>query len=421
MPDFTFCQNFLEKSLVGIHKKRVDSLTNATCALLKGGTLSITGLARARPGKAKRRSKIRMISRFLSNSEGIYKEQNEVYKGVANNLLAGLEQIRIAVDWSGCCTSDFFLLRASLLHKGRSIPIYNEIHPSIDQENDAVHKKFLVNLKKILPANRTIIIITDGGFKTPWFQSIASFGWRYVGRVRGRIKYSLDEGSSWNYIKDAHKYAKQNKIIDLGIGSLGKTTKTQLKCRFFVYKETPKGRKKKKQKGKSIFPDAEKMYSAMNREPWIIVTNVDEDFLKKNKNLSANLGSFIVQCYKKRMQIEQNFRDDKSPRWGFGWRYSRTDNIVTLAMLCLVATITTILLWLIGFYAEHKKWQYEFQANSIKNKRVLSFIFLAKEIIFSQRYKITSKIIKEAIMLFHNAYYLDTEEIQQAYPLRSEK
>ncbi|MBS0290494.1 MAG: transposase [Proteobacteria bacterium] len=43
----------------------------------------------------------------------------------------------------------------------------------------------------------------------------------------------------------------------------------------------------------------------------------------------------VINLYKKRMQIEQNFRDDKNERWGFGWRYSKTKNHERYSILLL--------------------------------------------------------------------------------------
>ena len=91
------------------------------------------------------------------------------------------------------------------------------------------------------------------------------------------------------------------------------------------------------------------------------------------------------------MEIEQNFRDYKSERFGFSLRYSRTQNIPRLAILLLIATIATIMLWLIGFAGELRNLQKDFQANTIKNRRVLSLLTLGKQIILHCLSKIKTK------------------------------
>ena len=158
MSAFKFCQNFLEKALTNIHKKQKQSLITMVCSLLNQGTLSITGLGRSRPGGAKVKNKIRMSCRFLT-SKKIYDLRKIFYAGATQWLLEGLNEFKIAVDWSGCCSDKYFLLRASLLYKGRSIPIYEEVHTAAEQEDDSVHKAFLDSLSSLIPKGKKVFII----------------------------------------------------------------------------------------------------------------------------------------------------------------------------------------------------------------------------------------------------------------------
>ena len=64
------------------------------------------------------------------------------------------------------------------------------------------------------------------------------------------------------------------------------------------------------------------------------------------------------------MEIEQNFRDDKSERFGYGLRYSRTKNIQRLEIMLLIFHIATIILWLIGFAGELSSLQKDFLIKS---------------------------------------------------------
>ncbi|KTD76104.1 transposase, partial [Legionella waltersii] len=69
-------------------------------------------------------------------------------------------------------TTNLYLLRASISVKGRSIVLYEECHPKKKENNHVVHKQFLKNLKAILPSCATPIIVTDGGFRAPWFMAV---------------------------------------------------------------------------------------------------------------------------------------------------------------------------------------------------------------------------------------------------------
>ncbi len=81
------------------------------------------------------------------------------------------------------------------------------------------------------------------------------------------------------------------------------------------------------------------------------------------------------------MQIEQNFRDVKNQRWGFGLRDSKTENIKRLEILLLIAFIATMILWLIAIAAEAKQLHYGFQDNTKRNSRTLSLFSLGWQIL----------------------------------------
>lgn len=88
-----------------------------------------------------------------------------------------------------------------------------------------------------------------------------------------------------------------------------------------------------------------------------------------------------MKLYSRRMQIEQNFRDEKSERFGFGLRANHSHSEGRILVLSLLATLATVVLWLIGYHAENKGLHLRYQANSIKSRRVLSFLTLAENIL----------------------------------------
>lgn len=81
------------------------------------------------------------------------------------------------------------------------------------------------------------------------------------------------------------------------------------------------------------------------------------------------------------MQIEQNFRDEKSERFGFGLRASNSRSTGRVLVLSLLATLSTVVLWLLGYHAENKGLHLKYQANSLKSRRVISYLTLAKNVL----------------------------------------
>lgn len=388
-----------------IHKKRRKSLMTQVISLLNNAKLTLTSLGRHAKGPAKVKHKINMAWRFLKNP-GIAKDSFTIYQSISASYLTTLTELNIAVDWSGCCSNEHFLLRASLLYDGRSIPIYNEVHPESKLEDEKIHCDFLEKLHALIPQGKSVTIITDAGFKTPWFHKVAQLGWYFIGRVRGRIMCKLNEELNWVWAKELHQKLNRGETKCLGKGLLGKTSKTQLEVCYIAHFGFSKGRKKPKKAVR--YPDAEKMYSSLNSEPWIIATNIQDKPSNKHKP-PAQIAKAVYNRYKKRMQIEQNFRDDKSPRFGFAWRESRTRDTVKIGALCLIATIAALIQWLIGFTAERQKMHYEFQANTVKSHRVLSFLFLGKQVIMHALERLNIQSLFDAIEIFQAQYRIEIE------------
>jgi len=383
------CQNYFHKSLTSIHAKRANALFETSWSLTKDATLTVTNLGRHKEGAAYVKNKIKSVDRLFGNKK-LQKELLLIYREFYEPILKNLPIFYIAVDWSGCCSSEHHMLRASLLYHGRGIPIYTEVHSQANVGNRIVHKTFLANLKKILPFGKAVVIVTDAGFATPWFHEIIKQGWDYVGRINRNTAILLEEADDeWIYT-DMLELQASGQVKYIGEGRIGKKSKTPVIGHVYTYKE-----KYKHRKGTCRFPEQNERNARAQRKPWILVTSLP--FTESSRGEVRNI-------YKRRMQIEQNFRDDKNPRLGFGWRFARVYNTERLPVFCLIASIATFFLWWIGLTAEKIGLHRRFQANSIRTKRVLSFLFLAKQLIYHMTEKIEASDFHEAALQFSNQY-----------------
>jgi len=83
----------------------------------------------------------------------------------------------ILVDWSPLTADQGQqLLRAALPTGGRSVTLYEEIHPVKKLGNRRIQQRFLRSLQALLPASVTPIIVADSGFRTPFFREVESLG-----------------------------------------------------------------------------------------------------------------------------------------------------------------------------------------------------------------------------------------------------
>ena len=89
------------------------------------------------------------------------------------------------------------------------------------------------------------------------------------------------------------------------------------------------------------------------------------------------------------MQIEENFRDTKNGKLGMSLEYANSKSVMRFDNLLLIAALALFLLWCIGTIARIKGMQRSLQANTVKNRAVLSIIYLAREVVTDDRYRIT--------------------------------
>ena len=379
-------QKFFNNALSSIHAKRAQCLFETSWALVNQANLTITSLGYHKDGLAYPKHKIKSVDRLAGNPK-LHQEIPIVYKELFQPMLVCMPIIHILVDWSGCCRQDIHMLRASIVHNGRSITIYNEIHPQSKYGNREIQNRFLATLKKIIPIGKKVIVITDAGFSTPWFKAILKMGWDYIGRLTSYTMVNLGSNDKWVKVEALHK-TKYNRIEYMGHGRIGKRSDTPVTGAIYRYKAKNKNRKEK-----SKYPQQNKRFSTLYKVPWIIATS-----LKKDKHP----GKYVMNCYKKRMQIEQNFRDEKSVRFGFGWRLGRSTSMERIAVLCLIAHITAFFLIYLGTIIEKLGLHKQFQVNTAK-KRVLSFLTLGR------------RAVQYEVLPFNKHYSIAMMELVNSY------
>ena len=360
-------QKYLNDALISVHAKRANCLFETAWALTGQANLTISSLGANKAGSAYVKHKIKSVDRLVSN-EKLHKEIPIIYKHFFQPIIVCAPILYILVDWSGCCRQDIHMLRASIVHNGRSITIYNEIHPQKKCGNRQVQNQFLISLKKMIPIGKNVVIITDAGFATPWFKAVLKLGWDYIGRLTSYTMIRQEKSEKWVKVSSFNK-TKSSRIKYIGRALIGKASETPVYGHIYRYKG-----KKKNRKDKSRYPQQNKRFSNLYKVPWILATSLKKD------NYG---GKFIKNMFANRMQIEQNFRDEKSARFGFGWRLGRTNDMKRIAILCLIAHIAAFFLLKIGIMAEKLGLHKRFQVNTEK-KRVLSLLTLAKQIIKHQ-------------------------------------
>ena len=358
-------QKQLEGSLFGIHKRSRDAVWRAVAGLATAGRLWLTALGRSLPGATSDKNRIKAADRML----GSRSVQNAVllfYRALAKRLLRRTHRPIIAIDGS-ILDAKHYVLSAQLCWDGRSLPLYQQVFPRAHFGNQQLHEQFLVELGDVIPNHCRPIIVSDAGYRTPWFNAVAEFGWDYVGRIRDKTDV-LFEGS-WTPVKKLFELAG-SKPRDLGLRLFPRTRRNARMRRLVLSKRhRSKGRKRKTRSGGPGRSTADRRGSVAAREPWLLVTS-----------LTCNC-KFVVHAYSMRMQIEQSFRDAKNHRHGWSLNHVRCGSAKRLHVLLLIADIAAVVVQIVGWTAASLGLQRHFQANTVTRRRVLSFFVLGRHAI----------------------------------------
>lgn len=346
--------------LSDLHAKRLATLLEAVVSCVYGPGLSLTDLGRRFAGPSAVRHKLKRADRLLGNSH-LQREAGSVYKALCCVLLARIPEPVILVDWSDLkADQTLHLLRAALPVGGRSLTLYEEVHPRSKLNNRLVHIRFLRRLGEVLPGHVEPIIVADAGFRVPFYRAVEVRGWRWVGRVRGRDY--LRPGRRWTNCRTLFRRATTTPT-SLGVGQWVRSN--PLQALIVLVKRPARGRRCKSTAGKRARSGRSKKAARGSTEPWLLVASL---------RLADLPAKQIVRLYCQRMQIEEGFRDMKSSRFGEGLERSRSRSAGRYTILVLIASMAAFLLWLLGTCAEQAHLHRRLHPGNGK-RRVYSTLF----------------------------------------------
>jgi hypothetical protein len=247
----------------------VRRLLGAVEALVASRQLVLMELARQFPGALRVAAPLKALDRLLSNPR-VQRLRAALYA----TALAGFWPVTravVVVDW---CTltrdESLHLLRAALPVGGRTLPVWDEVHPQAKLGNAKVHLQFLATLRRLLPIETVPILITDAGFGVPWFRDAQSLGFACIGRLRGRIQLRPVGQTDWAPVC-AFGELGVGRVIDLGLCEVSR--RHAHRARVVVYKNPPQDRKHRDAKGRPVRGGRSRAQAQAAREPWVLVVS----------------------------------------------------------------------------------------------------------------------------------------------------
>ncbi len=342
MHAMTVLQTCLAPALGQMHAGRARALLGAVTALVMGRRLVLMDLARSWLGAERVRAPLKCLDRLLSNP-ALHQERHLFY-ALIGRWLSSSRQLIVLVDWSDLKRDgSWHLLRAAVPVGGRSVTIYEAVYSEAEKAKPRVEQAFLAKLKTLLPPDTKPIIVTDAGFRTPWFRAVEALGWHWVGRVRNRTLVMpaarASAASAWAPYQMLYAGANATPR-DLGEFTIVRSHPHL--CRLVVQRKPSRGRKHRTCHGRVAANKHSLANAAREREPWLLAVSPSLQALKARQ---------VTAIYAKRMQIELAFRDMKSHRYGCAFEDSLTRKGPRIEILLLIHALAGFAAWLAGLVA----------------------------------------------------------------------
>jgi hypothetical protein len=376
-----------DRAVIG-HATRAKALVRVVRALLTGGKLSLTHLGRSLSGPAHVKHQIKAVDRLLGNRH-LQRERDGIYRAIASTLLFANKRPVIIVDWSDFeLGRQWLMLKAAVPVGGRAIALYERVFPFKRYNSPGAHREFLRALRSVLPEGCRPIIVTDAGFRGPWFREVESYGWDWVGRIRNKIKYYREQTQRWCFTDSLYPNAT---AVPRYLGEMALSRRHNYRFRLYLvraYKPRVGRPRRRGPKGTNTT-----MYRRLHRAPWLLATSLPHQRGNERR---------IKQLYSQRMQIEETFRDLKCHRWGFGLRYARSNGAKRLEILLLVGALATLVAWLVGLAGRAMQLHRHLQANTERKREVLSTFFIGRQLLYRLDEELPPPILVLALLTLRN-------------------
>jgi len=328
-------QKIFRPVITRLDARNARNLLFAVEALLIGRRLTLMELARHFPGAERVRAPLKRLDRLLGNRD-VQVRRSCFYRAAVAWLLRSKQPVLI-VDWSELKSDGHFhLLRAAVAARGRTLTVYEEVHPEDRKNTPDVEAAFLARLHALLPPGACPILITDAGFRVPWFRAVESLGWHWVGRVRGTTQVCFTGKNKWFGGRRLHRTATPRAR---SLGNVLLTESNPMGCRLVLLRRSRRGRHQHTRHGQRARNRYAEHMAARTKEPWLLAVSASLDHLSATR---------ITRLYAKRMQIEQSFRDLKSHRYGCAFEDTLTRDPRRLEMLLLIHALASLVAWLEG-------------------------------------------------------------------------
>lgn len=383
-------QKFFADAAIGSHSRRLAALCAAIHTVASGAQVAITSMGRKLSSETCVKHRVKRMDRLVGNRV-LWSERERFYRAMARGMVSGRGQVVVLIDWSPFSADGRQqLLRAALPGGGRSLTVYEELHPRERLGNRRVQHRFLEALQGILPPGVRPVITADAGFRVPFFRHVEALGWDWMARIRSR--------DHLQWAGAPHEWLPCKRLLGLAtpraqdLGPARWVRTCPLAGRLVLIRQRRRGRKDRALDGRPRRSRSSRKHARRVSEPWLLIASGSLDALNAQR---------IVGLYKTRMQIEEGFRDTKSVRYGLGIATRPSTSPERAANLLLIAALATFLLWVVGRLARARGWDRAVRVTSAGSPLPYSTVFLARLVIEHTRHRLRADCLAYANQWLH--------------------
>lgn len=295
---------WLEEHVKGMRRSRMKTLAAIVVSATDLCGVGLLALGRGMHTGTTAKHNIKRVGRFLGNA---HVEGTAVARGLFDAFAPTQGRVLVLADWTDVANGKMLVF--ALPCNGRSVPFFTAVVAKHAGEGGMIRAETeaLQALARICATRSNVIIVADRGFgNRRWLGDVRDQGFHFVQRLS--CVFQAETEHHIGGLKELN-VRRGNAIRDWGHGTIGED--------------------------RAIVGRLITAYDKKAKEPWYLVTNVDDATAKE-----------VVSLYRRRWWIETLFRDKKNRDWGLGLatvhlkdyrRYERLFYIVALAFIVLSA------------------------------------------------------------------------------------
>jgi len=314
-----------------LHAKQIESIAHAILGAMATPSAGVASVGRSAAAVRRTSAKhgIKQVDRLLSNGKI---DDLDLIREFVAFVVGSRASVVLTMDWTEYGLHGQNRLAINLVTRhGRATPLIWKTVPSVELKGQMSHIEtgLLQVLKSVLPASvKQVTILADRGFgDVDLYDEIQELGFDFVIRFRGVIKVTAPDGRSAPASDWVPLGGRPRRILNARL-----TGQRHEVAAFVAVKQ------------------------AKMKDSWLLATSLPYPAAR------------IVALYGRRFTCEENFRDEKDPRFGLGSRLARVRSAPRRDRLCFILAAATALLTLLGAAGESLGLDRLLRANTVKRR-----------------------------------------------------